>query len=127
MDIFFTDPSEVPLPPHEVRIRELRAEPYPDNRRVRVYLEVDPFQRRPSADLMIVDSQGAVVAEASIIESMLRIMQVVIHLRGAQPAGEFTLDAVLYYAALPEGEAQPTPEPIERMEVDTAQATFTIE
>jgi hypothetical protein len=51
MDIFFADPSEVPLPPNEVRIRELNVEPWPDGNRLRVYLEVDPFQKRPNADL----------------------------------------------------------------------------
>ena len=56
MDIFFQDPTEVPLPPNEVRIRALRAETYPDGQRVRVYLEVDPSQQRPSADLAIRDS-----------------------------------------------------------------------
>ena len=39
MDIFFQDPGAIPLPPDDVKIVELRAEPWPDNRRVKVYLE----------------------------------------------------------------------------------------
>ena len=42
MDIFFQDPTDIPLPPEEVRIRELTAEPWPDGRRVRVYVELTP-------------------------------------------------------------------------------------
>ena len=58
MDIFFRDPSEIPLPPDEVRIRVLHADPYPDGQRVRIHLEVDPFQRRPNADVRITNAPG---------------------------------------------------------------------
>lgn len=144
MDIlFFADPSEVPLPPEEVRIRELRADPYPDGRRVRVYLEVDPFQRRPSAELAIVDSQDKVVASANIIESMTRKMEMTLHLRNASP-GDFTLQATLLYSQIekppepapdegagadPAAEntaAGDTPAPIQTMVVDTATCSFTV-
>lgn len=98
MDIFFTDPAEVPLPPDEVRIRALRAEPWPDGRRVRVYLEVDPFQKRPSVDLTILNAQQEPVAVASIIESMDRKMDFTMHLRGAETAGTYRLQVALYYS-----------------------------
>ena len=98
MDIFFQDPSEVPLPPEEVRIRQVRAEPWPDGRRVRVTLEVDPFQRRPNADLSITNPQGEQVAQASVIEPMGRKMELTMHLREPQPAGLYTLLVVLFYS-----------------------------
>ena len=131
MDIFFADPSEVPLPPGEVRIRELNVEPWPDGQRLRVYLEVDPFQKRPNADLTLLDHDGRELSSVSIIESMTRKMELVMHLRGAVP-GSFTLQALLYYASLPRsvepGElppGDPGPEPnIERTVVDTRQVTF---
>lgn len=121
MDLFFADPSEVPLPADEVRIRQLHAEPWADGRRVRVYLEVDPFQKRPSVDLIITDANGQEVAFASVIESMGRKMELTMHLRGSQPLAPYTLQAVLYYAAF----SQPDPEgsdpfngPPERMVID---------
>lgn len=127
MDIFFTDPTEAPLPPEEVRIRKLQADPWPDGRRVKVYLEVDPFQRRPSADLTITDRDGREVAGASVIESMNRKMEMNLHLRGAGP-GEFTLRAIVFYAVLPSPDetAGPTEtgDTIERTVVDTATVTF---
>jgi len=130
MDIFFQDPTEIPLPPEEVRIRRLAAEPWPDGRRVRVYFEVDPFLKRPSADLTIANAQGVEVAQASIIEPMTRKMEFVMHLRGEKPAGAYTLRAVLFYAApLPEpaqeGEKTPIELP-ERSVVDEAEATFEV-
>jgi hypothetical protein len=105
MDIFFQDPTEIRLPPEEVRIRELQAEPWPDGLRVRVVLEVDPFQKRPSAELVITDANGASLANASIIESMTRKIELNMHLRKAGKAGPYSLSAVLFYLApLPEPE-----------------------
>jgi hypothetical protein len=149
MDIFFADPSEVPLPPAEVRIRLLDVEPRPDGKRVRVSLEVDPFQKRPSVDLTLFDAHGRELSSAFIIESMTRMMELVMHLR-SPASGLCTLQAVLYFSSLPEpgiadpghnpaepgpgasvaGTSGPGPDsgPIEiiRQVVDTRQATFEI-
>lgn len=113
MDIFFQDPSEVPLPPDEVRIREINANPYSDGQRVRVYLEVDPFQQRPSADLVVLGPQGDTLAEASIIGSMTRKMEVTLHMRGERPEGRYTVKVRLYYSHAEEtdGEPEEAPEP----------------
>lgn len=140
MDIFFQDPSDIPLPPDEVRIRQLRAEPWPDGRRVRIYLEVDPFQKRPSAEVVITDSQGIVVAQASVIESMVRKMEFNMHLRQAQPSGRFTVSAVLFYSDpfpepqpheeghAPEPPSSPPVTPLpEAKKVDRAETTFTVD
>ena len=89
MDIFFQDPGDVPLPPEEVRVREFRAEPWMDGRRVRIILEVDPFQKRPNAGVSIVDTTGNEVAQASIIETIARKMEINLHLRHDEPAGEY--------------------------------------
>ncbi|MFM8319423.1 MAG: hypothetical protein ACKOC5_00800, partial [Chloroflexota bacterium] len=113
MDLFFADPSEVPLPPDEVRIRSLLAEPYPDGRRVRVSVEIDPFQRRPNAELAIEDAGGRELASASVIESMTRKFSMTLHLRG-DVSGPLTLTATLFYAQIdppPEPDAEPGPPP----------------
>lgn len=128
MDLFFTDPNEVPLPPEEVRIREFRVEPWLDGHRVRVTLEVDPFQKRPSAEVVIWNAAGDVVAEVTIIESIMRKMEFNMHLRQAEPAGSYHAQAVLYYQTLPEGDkAEPTPAgPSEPMLVDRKEHDFDI-
>lgn len=127
MDIFFADPLEVPLPPAEVRIRELKAEPWPDGKRLRVYLEVEPFQKKPNADLTVFDSEGRELSSAYIIESMTRKIELVMHLRGAAQ-GVCTLHAVLFYASLPEPGAEGATAEIkvERQMVDTRQVSFEI-
>ena len=109
MDIFFQDPTEVPLPPDEVRIRELRAQAYPDGRRVRVYLEVDPSQRRPSADLAIRDSSGTEVTNTSIVESMYRKMEITMHLRNPLPGERYVLTAIVFFVQQPPEGLEPDP------------------
>lgn len=101
MDIFFQDPNEVPLPPADVRIREFTATPWGDNRRVRIYLEVDPFQKRPNAEVKILNEQGDIVAEISIIETMVRKMEFNMHLRHANVQGKYTVEVKVYYENTP--------------------------
>lgn len=128
MDIFFTDPTEIPLPPADVRIRELRAEPYPDGRRLRVTLEVDPFQKRPSAQVVIYDAAGEEMAETSIVESMTRKMEFTMHLRRASPGEAYRLEALLYYAEMEQPDSAEAPvKPIERNVVDQAACSFRLE
>jgi hypothetical protein len=129
MDIFFSDPTEVPLPPDEVRIRNLQAEPWPDGQRVKVYLEVDPFQKRPNVDVLIFDQEGREVTQTSVVESMTRKMEFTIHLRRSNPAGSYKLQAILFYT-------EPLPQPDEgeqiqlempaSTEVDRAEVDFTV-
>jgi hypothetical protein len=98
MDIFLHDPGDIPLPPDKVHIRELRPEPYPDQRRVRIVLEVTPFQKRPNFEIQVTDGNGNIVASLSIIESIDAKMDFTVHLQGAeQPFGEFIASAEIYY------------------------------
>ena len=97
MDIFLQDPNEIRLPPGEVRIRQLSAHSSPNGQRVRVYLEIDPFQKRPNADLVITDQQGHEVATTSIIQNPSRKMELTMHLRTEKLEGAYTLSAVIYY------------------------------
>jgi hypothetical protein len=97
MDIFFTDPTDIPRPPEEVRIRQFRAEPWPDKRRVRIYLEVTPFLKRPNGEIEIHDADGNEVVSLSIIESIVPKMDLTVHLRGPEPAGTYIASAIVYY------------------------------
>jgi hypothetical protein len=107
MNFFFPDDLTPRLPPEEVRVTELRAEPYPDGGRVRVNLEITPFQTRPHVDVTLFDSEGNEVAETSLIEPMIWKLEFTLHVRGkADPAGGYRLEARLYY---PDG---PAAEPV---------------
>ena len=125
MDIFFQDPTAIPLPPHEVRIKLLQAEPWPDNRRVRVILEVTPFQKRPNGEVNIYNPLGDEVASVSIIESIVPRMEFNMHLRGDNPPGEYRLSATLFYLLEAESQENP-PEDRQRMLVDEKSVSFVI-
>lgn len=128
MDIFFTDPSDIPLPPAEVRIRQFTAEAYPDGRRVRVYLELTPFQKRPSGEVILQDQQGGILASASIIETMDPKMELTLHLRGQAPTGEYQALARIFYTAelAEEGSEDEIVQRPEAKLVDHAETTFSL-
>ena len=130
MDIFFSDPDDIPLPPEEVRIREFKADPWPDGRRVKIYLEVTPFQKRPSGEVFITDQSGKPVASANIIETIDPKMEINLHLRTSETTGVFNTSVVLFYLAdIEEDQPEQGDKPIgppERMIVDEAQTSFEI-
>lgn len=97
MDLNFVDPSEAPVPPEEVEVREIRAEPMPDQRRVKVHIELTPFQRRPTLAVAILDQDDARLASATIIESIDHILEFTMHLRGKVPSGEYRLKVAAGY------------------------------
>ena len=122
MDIFFSDPSEIPLPPEEIRIRDLRAKPGSDSSRLHVFLEVDPFQKRPNVDLAILDQTGQEIATTSIIESMARKMELTMLFREKPANGNYRLVSTLYYVNIQqpeEGEGV-----IDRQVIDSKQVDF---
>jgi hypothetical protein len=99
MDIHFTDLSEVPVPPNEVRIRDLSVEPYPDGKRLHLSLELTPFQKPPSGEIFVTDPLENPVATASIIEAIDAKMQLTLHLRTPDPQGMFTIRVIIFYSA----------------------------
>lgn len=103
-DIFFTDASEAPVPPEEVRIRALEAEPRRDGRRVSVHTAMTPFQQRPNLELRITNAAGDEVASVSVVEAIEAQMDFTMHLREAQTGGDYTLSMQVFYVDL-EGQA----------------------
>ncbi len=129
MDIDFFDHDDAPVPPDEVRIRELIARPHPDGLRIRVYLELTPFQERPNAEVIIRDSQGETVASVSVIETIDPKMEFTMHLRESQPVGEYTVDAIVYYSQIDAdalADQEVTPIQADEQQVDRAGTTFRI-
>lgn len=124
MDIFFTDPNDIPLPPNEVRIRDFRAEPWKDGQKIRVYLETDPSLKKPSAELTLIDPQDKIISNISIVESMTNKIEVNMHLRSAPIAGQYKLQVILYFDEL-ESESDPDQAPqFSHLETDKAQLSF---
>jgi len=106
MELFFTNPNEIPLPPEEVRILKIILEPYPDGRRVRCLIELTPFQKKPHGDILITDKLGKVVSGASFIEAVTSNFELVLHLRSLDPDGVYQASLTLFYLQEVEDEAQ---------------------
>ena len=107
MDIFFQDPTAIPLPPGEVRITDLRAQLLADGRRVKVTLELTPFIKRPNSEVKITNRLHQELASISIIETMSHKMEFTMHLRGAELNPPYTLDAEIFYLEAPPGVDSP--------------------
>ena len=97
MDLNFVDPSEAPVPPEEVRIRDVTAEPFPDQRRVKVHIELTPFQQRPTLAVVMLDEEENEIATTSIIETLDPILEFTMHIRRQAPAGEYRLRVAAGY------------------------------
>jgi hypothetical protein len=104
MDFFFPEDNLSSMTPEETNISSLSAEPYPDGYRVRVTIEVTPFQKRPHIEVLLSDADGEEIASTSIVEPLSWKMEFTMHLRG-ELNNPYTLEARLYY---PDG---PTKEP----------------
>ncbi len=105
MDFFFPEDNLNRATPEETKITTLTAQPYPDARRIRVNLEITPFQKRPYIEITLTDANNNEIAATSIVEPLSWKLELTMHIRG-QLNNPYTLNAKLYY---PEG---PTNQPI---------------
>jgi hypothetical protein len=93
-------------PPSEVRVTSLRAEPWPDGRRIRVLVTVTPFLERPDLSAYIYDSAGEEVSTVHIVETMDVRMAFTMHIRSPEVKGRYTLTATLSYENVGEVDRQ---------------------
>ncbi len=91
--------------PEETRITSLSAEPYPDGYRLRVNIEMTPFQTRPHLEVNLTDAEGGEVASTSIVEPMNWKIEFTMHIRG-ELNNPYTLEARLLYTDGPTAETQ---------------------
>jgi hypothetical protein len=103
MDFFFPEDNLQRMTPGETHITALSAAPYPDGQRVRVDIEITPFQTRPYIEVTLTDATGNEVATASIVEPMSWKLEFTLHTRGAN-ANPFTLAAKLFYPDGPQAD-----------------------
>ena len=103
MDFFFSEDNLNRMTPEETRISSLTAEVYPDGYRLRVNMEITPFQKRPHIEVTLTDSAGDEVASTSIVEPMGWKLEFTMHLRDEELKNPYTLEAKLYY---PDGPTQ---------------------
>jgi len=106
MDFFFSQDNLARAVAAETKITSLAAQPYPDGRRLRVNLEITPYQQRPNIEIILKDADGGEAASTHIVEPLSWKLEFTMHLRGAL-RNPYTLQARLYY---PDG---PSAEPLQ--------------
>jgi hypothetical protein len=105
MDFFFPEDNLQRMTPEETRIVGLNAEPYPDGYRLRVNIEITPYQKRPHIEVMLSDAGGEEIASTSIVEPMSWKLEFTMHIRG-ELNNPYTLEAKLFYPDGPSAEPQ---------------------
>lgn len=101
MDFFLPEDHLQRATPAETRITSLNAEPYPDGYRLRVNIEMTPFQQRPHLEVSLKDADGEEVASSSIVEPLSWKIEFTMHVRG-ELNNPYRLEAALFY---PDGPA----------------------
>ncbi|MCQ3939238.1 MAG: hypothetical protein DPW18_19665 [Chloroflexi bacterium] len=105
MEFFFPEDHLTRAVPEETHIASLTAEPYPDGRRLRVNMQITPFQKRPHIEVTLDNADGEEVASASIVEPLGWRLEFTMHIRG-ELRSPYTLNARLYYPDGPSDEVR---------------------
>lgn len=105
MDFFFPEDNLQRMTPEETHITSFSAEPYPDGYRLRVNIEITPFQKRPYLEVTLNDADGDEIASSSIVEPLTWKLEFTMHIRG-ELKNPYTIEAKLFY---PDG---PAAEPV---------------
>ena len=100
MNIFFENPNDPPVAPEDVKIRSLTAKPYEDGRRVSVEFEITPFEEKPNLEMVVLNEAEEIVATFSVLEAIENKMSFTLHLREANPGGEYLLKMIIFYTDL---------------------------
>ncbi|HJS19268.1 MAG TPA: hypothetical protein VJ785_11015 [Anaerolineales bacterium] len=103
MDFFFPEDHLQRMTPEETHITGLKAEPYPDGYRLRVNIEITPFQKRPHVEVVLSDADGEEVASTSIVEPLSWKLEFTMHIRG-ELNNPYTVEAKLFYPQGPQAE-----------------------
>ena len=104
MEFFFPEDNLQRTSPEETRILSLTAEPYEDGRRMRVNIEMSPFEKRPHLEITLTDTENTEISTASFVEPMAWKLEFTLHLRKEPADGPLDLEARLYYPDGPEAE-----------------------
>lgn len=101
MDLFFANSDDVPVPPDQVEIRELTADPLKDGGRVTVTFELTPFQQRPNIEIVVTNQDNKAVGSFSVVEAIDHKMSFTLHIREPKPQGTYLIEMQVFYTEVP--------------------------
>ena len=97
MQLPFVESSESPVPPEEVRVRSVNVEPYADGRRVKISLELTPFQISPDIEVQVTDLDGEEMSSTSIIGAVQGKLSFTMHLADESRSADCLLKVAVIY------------------------------
>jgi hypothetical protein len=102
MGFFQIDPNVERMLPADTRLLNVRAELYSDGKRLKVGLDLTPFQQKPYLDLVFTNSSGEIITTTSIIEPVNWNLELNLHIRksSASDNGVYKLMVVISYPDL---------------------------
>lgn len=100
MELPLVDPTEPPRSPKQTRFREVQAEPYPDGSRLRLYVRLTPFERRPDLDITVFNEEGEQIASTIVVQAFLPVLSLTMHLQPGAGSGECSARLLLRYPEL---------------------------
>jgi hypothetical protein len=102
MGFFQIDPNVERMLPADTRLLNVRAELYSNGKRLKVGLDLTPFQQKPYLDLVLTDSSGEIITTTSIIEPVNWNLELNLHIRKSSTSdnGVYKLTVVISYPDL---------------------------
>ena len=102
MGFFQIDPNVERMLPADTRLLNVRAELYSDGKRLKVGLDLTPFQQKPYLDLVFTNSSGEIITTTSIIEPVNWNLELNLHIRKSSTSdnGVYKLTVVISYPDL---------------------------
>lgn len=92
----YLNPPEDARAPQEVRIVDLKVEPAPDHRRVKVLVEITPFRERPDLTATLYQ-QDEEVTSAHIVENIDTHLAFTLHIRNPSDDPNYVLAMSVHY------------------------------
>lgn len=88
-------------------IQSLQAKPYPDGRRIELKVRISEIMEPPDLEIEVFNASDELVASSSVVATTFNELDLTVHLREPDPAGQYTLRATLGYAEQdPEDQAE---------------------
>ncbi len=84
-------------PPQEVRFSDLKVEPWDDKTRLKILVQITPFNKNPDLEFQIESADGSKIAQVSIIENIESKFVFTMHLRNKSKQGPYLLIGTISY------------------------------
>lgn len=96
-DIPFNENKVEGFSPEKVRFVDLKVEPWEDKTRLKILVQITPFNKNPDLEFQIESADGSKIAQVSIIENIESRFVFTMHLRNKSKQGPYLLIGTISY------------------------------